>query len=112
MPRNKTKKKASGGESYNQCRRRVVREQAQRSRLLQHVDKSEDYPIAVWNHEWRCYVMDDYSGFWVLSTDIKQQLLAAWDVWRKKWDLFRRLTDEEMYEKMERKVEEGDDRPF
>lgn len=88
--------------------RRLQRERIERELL--HIDKGEDYPIAVWNHRWNAYTMDELPGLYrFFNGDVrlidKSLLIAAFDTFQKKWALFTKLSDDEAIEKIEQVIE-------
>jgi len=80
--------------------------------MLEHIDRGEDYPIAFWDHEYDCYSMDNLPGRYVLFVNITQDdAIVAYDVYTMAWRLFRRMSDDELFRRIELAVE-NDIRPF
>lgn len=73
---------------------------------LRHIDKGEDYPIAVWSHRWMAYMMDELPGLYrMFNGDVrlidKSLLITAFDTFQKKWAFFVKLSDDEAEEKIQ-----------
>lgn len=95
----------------------AVRRRKQERMMVQHIDQSGNYSIALWRHRWSHYVMDDRPGLWMLYRGGKNPsvdgdtTIAAWDTFAKKWSVFVRLTDDDAAELIEAVIEQ-ENMPF
>ena len=90
----------------------MVREIRTKRNMLEHIDSGEDYPIAFYDHKYNCYSMDNLPGRYIPCVDPSSlEIITAYDVWTRSWRLFRRMSDDELFRRIELAVE-NDIRPF
>lgn len=87
----------------------MVREIRTKRTVIEHIDRGVDYPIACWDHKCNCYSMDDLPGRYMPCIDPSSyhgDLITAYDVWTRSWKLFRRISDDELFRRIELAVED------